>query len=255
MLISAPVALRWMEILAALAVLQGTFELLAVRAAISDTGTWRWSTLRAELPWLGGVLAYRPFIALLLVRGLAAAVLLTGGHGNVTAILWVTSLLVNVRFRGTFNGGSDMMLMVVLSALVAAHVSGDSTLVVRAALLYVAAHSLISYFIAGASKLASASWRSGAALAAFASTPHFAPPKALGRQLHSPARQRAASWAVIAFECSVPLVLVHPTAATAFVIAAFCFHLGNVWAFGLNRFLIVWAATWPALVYASTLIR
>ncbi|MEP7380175.1 MAG: HTTM domain-containing protein [Gemmatimonadota bacterium] len=246
-------ALRWMEVLASLAVVQGTLELLAARASLDDDGTWRWSTLSRELPWLGIVLRYRPFLGVLGVRLLAALLLLTGVRGGTAAALWVTSLLVNARFRGTTNGGSDMMLLVVLTALVVAHAAPDAETVQRAAVLYVAAQSFLSYFIAGVAKLASPAWRNGRAMRSFLSTPHFAVPPTLARVLGASGPLRVSSWGVMAFECAVPLAMTRPLACAAYVTVALGFHLGNAWAFGLNRFVLAWAATWPALLYASSL--
>ncbi len=246
-------ALRWMEVLASLAAVQGTLELLATRASFADDGTWRWSTLSRELPWLGFLLRYRAFLGVLALRLLAALLLLTEVHGGTAALLWITSLLVNIRFRGTTNGGSDMMNMVVLTALVVAHAAPGAETVQRAAVLYVAAQSFMSYFIAGVAKLASPAWRDGRAMRSFLSTPHFAVPPVLSRVLGSPEPIRALSWGVMAFECAVPLAMTRPLACAAYVTVAHGFHMGNAWAFGLNRFVLAWAATWPALLYASSL--
>lgn len=250
-------ALRWMEVLASLAIVQGTLELLAERASFRDDGTWRWATLARELRLLAPVLRYRPFLALLAVRLLAALLLLAGvrggAHGGVSLALWATSLLVNVRFRGTTNGGSDMMLMVVLSALTVAHAAPNTEWVRRAALLYVAAQSFMSYFVAGVAKLASPAWRDGRAVRSFLATPHFAVPPILVRSLLAPARLRAVSWGVMAFECAIPLAVTRPLACAAYLVVALGFHIGNAWAFGLNRFVLAWAASWPALLYVSSL--
>lgn len=253
--ITATTTLRWIEVLASLSVMQGTLELLVWRRHLADNGTWRWSTLSRELRWLAPVLAYRPFVGVLAVRVVSACVLLAGVHGAAAPLLWITSLLTNIRFRGSTNGGSDMMLMVVLTALAVAHLGASSPIVVQGALVYVAAQSMMSYFIAGAVKLINAPWRSGAALASFVATPHFGTPAVLRRQLTRPALARLASWAVMLFECAFPLALTGPRAAACFLALAACFHLGNVAAFGLNRFFLAWAASWPAVLFASTLVR
>lgn len=247
-------ALRATEILVALALVQGSFELLAMRRVLADDGIWRWAALAPELGWLRGVLAYRPFVAMLAFRLACAVLLLLGVHGAVAPALWLSTLLVNVRFRGTFNGGSDLMTMVVLSALVVAHLGNGSPVVVNGALLYVAAQAMLSYFVAGVAKLTNAEWRRGDALPAFVSRPDVAAPAAVRRLLADRRRRTGASWAVIAFECSLPLAFAGVGAAWVFVAVALVFHLGTVVAFGLNRFLLAWAAAWPAVVYAARLI-
>lgn len=246
--------LRGMELLVALAVLQGTLELLAVRRSFSDDGTWRWATLAREMAWLSPLLSYRSFVVLLVVRLFAAILLLAGVHGPVAPLLWTSSLLVNVRFRGTTNGGSDMMIMVVLGALVLAHLMPHAEWAQQGAVLYVAAQAFMSYFIAGVAKLASAAWRDGGAMRSFLLTPHLDVPPPLVRTFASPNRLRAFAWGVMTFECAAPVALLHPLACVGYIAVALVFHLANAWALGLNRFVLAWAATWPALLYASSLL-
>jgi Vitamin K-dependent gamma-carboxylase len=255
MIVDAGAAQRAMEVLAALAVMQGTLELLATRRVFADDGVWQWRTLRPDAPWLSWALAYRPFLVLLAIRIVAAMLLLAGVRWGVAPALWVTSLLVSVRFRGTSNGGSDMMLMVVLSALVVAHLGASRPAVVSAALLYVAAQSLMSYFIAGVVKAVNAPWRQGTAMRSFVRTPHFGVPAAIVSLFDSRAVSLIVSWGVIVFECAAPLALLDPRVCVAYMSLAALFHLGNVAVFGLNRFLLAWAASWPALLYASSLAR
>jgi hypothetical protein len=253
--VEATQALRWIEWLAAISVAQGSLELLAWRRHLRDDGTWRWPTLSRELGWLAPVLAYRPFVVLLVVRLAGAGLLLAGVRGGVAPLLWGTSLLVNLRFRGSTNGGSDMMQMVVLTSLVVAHMGGTSPVVVRAALVYLAAQAVLSYTVAGVVKLVNAPWRTGRALPAFLATPHFGAPRALQRLLANQRTAVALSWAVILFECAFPLALTGSAAAVAFVALAGAFHLGTIAAFGLNRFLPAWAAAWPAVLFTASMAR
>ncbi len=243
-------ALRAIEVLIGLSIAVGTLELFAVRGALADDGIWRWDTLAAELGGLRTLLAYGPFQAVLGVRLVAAALLVAGVHGPVAPVLWITTLLVNVRFRGTFNGGSDLMTMVVLSALVVAHLGAGSAVLVNLAIIYVAVQGVLSYFVAGVVKAVNPAWWRGSALAAFASRPDFGAPPAVRAVLGGSAG-RVVSWGVIAFEVAFPLSFTGVWAALAFVVAALVFHLANVVVFGLNRFLLTWAATWPAIVYVA----
>ena len=247
-------ALRATEILAALALMEGSLELLAMRRVFADDGIWRWASLAPELGRLRGVLAYRPFVALLAFRLALAVLLLAGVRGAVAPALWLSTLLVNVRFRGTFNGGSDLMAMVVLTALVVAHLGSGSPMLVNGALLYVAAQAMLSYFVAGVAKLTNADWRRGHALPAFVARPDVAAPAAVRRLLDGRGRRAAVSWSVVLFECTFPLAFSGVRPAWLFVAGALVFHLGTVVVFGLNRFLLAWAATWPAIVYVARLL-
>ena len=248
-------ALRATEVLVAVAIAIGTLELLALRRAFSDEGTWRWVSLAPELGRMGVVLRYRPFLLLLGVRLVAALALLAGitTGGLVALVLWVTSLLVNVRFRGTFNGGSDAMTMVVLTGLAVAHLGAGHPVVVTGAMLYIAAQAILSYFIAGVVKVVNPDWRNGEALRAFVARRDVAAPLVVQRLLEGRPARVAASWLVMGFELAFPLALASPPLAFALVGIAAAFHLGNVVTFGLNRFLMAWAASWPAVVAAASL--
>ena len=143
------------------------------------------------------------------------------------------------------------MTLVVLSGVAAAHIGAGSPLVVKGALLYVAIQTLLSYFVAGVVKLANAEWRRGYALRAFIAQPGYSVPALVSRILHTRLRVLVASWAVIIFECSVPAAVVSAQSATIFAATAFTFHIGNAYAFGLNRFLPTWAAAWPAVLFVA----
>ena len=90
-------ALLWMQRLLALAIVQQTVELLAVRHSADDRGIWRWDDLELPRP-LGRVLRYRPFVALLVARLVAAVATLVLPHVALYAFLFVASMLVSLRW-------------------------------------------------------------------------------------------------------------------------------------------------------------
>lgn len=247
-MLTLDVALRWMQGLAGVAALVGTLELLVTRASWGDDGTWRWRTLRDEMAWAGPFLSTRGFTLLLGARALTAAGLIVAPSLALAGALWVTSLLVNLRFRGPYNGGSDHMLMIVLTALVVAMAGAAVPVVVQGAMAWVGAQGVLSYWIAGLAKLRHRAWREGSVLPVLVAIPAYGVPARTQRLLSHGAIARVAAWGVLAFECVFPLVLLDERLAWAGVALAAAFHLTNAWTFGLNRFLLVWAATWPAIV-------
>jgi hypothetical protein len=148
-----------------------------------------------------------------------------------------------VRFRGTFNGGSDAMLLVVLLGLAIAR-SG----VPAVGLGYIAAQLVLSYVLAGVAKLREPRWRDGSALAALVALPSYGVPPALIGFLTRPAIARTAGYALLAFELGFPIALVDPTACRVLLVLAALFHLGNAIVFGLDRFLWAWLAAFPAVI-------
>jgi hypothetical protein len=249
-------SLGWTQRLAALAVALQTLELLKVRRVLADDGVWRWDILQrehAELPgplaWLfARILPYRELIALLWLRVLLS-VLLALGHGWAALLLFVSQLAICVRFRGTFNGGSDYMTMVVLSALTIAGLFPRSPTLVRACLGYVCAQLVLSYVIAGVAKLRQGAWWNGSLLKTLVATSRYGTPSWLAKAVGRVAP--LLSWLVMLFECAFPIALAGPRAALAFTVTGALFHLGNALTFGLNRFLFAWAAAYPALLHFS----
>lgn len=252
---SVATALRWTQILAAIAALVGTLELIVTRRSWGDRGTWQWRSLRDELPWAGAVLAARPFLFLLILRAVAALFLGWDPSLVATGTLWATSLLVHLRFRGPYNGGSDHMLMLVLSALFLASLGSGHPVMQRAAVVWIGVQATLSYFVAGVAKLRSAGWRRGTVLPALLAIPAYGAPRLARQLVGNRTIATTAAWGVLAFECGFPLALLTPAATTAAIALAVAFHTANAWVFGLNRFLLVWAATWPAIAAVGAMIQ
>ena len=248
-------ALIGVERLIAVAVILQTLELWQIRRVAADDGVWRWSTVRRDLEVfprivqraLDPLLSYRGFLGILVARMIAAGALLAAPHLWAVLVLLVSTVLLALRWRGSVNGGSDFMTLVVLTALAVAAAVPDRPLVTAGALLYIALQTCNSYFLAGLAKLRSPSWRDGTALPAFLAGAVHDDRALRDALLRRPALARLAAWTVMALECSAPLALLHPTACAALVAAVLAFHVGNVYAFGLNRFVWAWAATYPAL--------
>jgi len=248
-------AVAWTGRLTALALALQTLELLGVRRAWSDTGIWRWALLAPEhqalpapLRWLlAQLLPERRFAALLWLRLLAALALGVGVGPGMAPFLLLTQVAIGVRFRGTFNGGSDSFSVVLLCALSLAELLPERAPVQRAALLYIAVQLTLAYFVSGVAKLKHPEWRSGLALAGFLRSGRYGTPRALLRALDGPVRISALSMLVLGFECAFPLAWSGPGACGAFIALGLGFHLATWLLFGLNRFVFVWAAAYPAL--------
>jgi len=255
--LALPTAMLWTERLTALAVLLQTIELLQLRRAWADGGIWRWALLAPEhrslvapVRWLlAQLLPERRFTLLLGLRALAAMALGLGAGRGLAPFLLVTQVAICVRFRGTFNGGSDMLSVVLLGALSLAQLFEASPAAQTAALLYIAVQLTLSYFMAGVAKLRHAEWRTGGALASFIGD--YGAPRWLVLALDGKTRLTVSSWAVLGFECGFPLAWAGPRASALLVGLGLCFHLGAWLLFGLNRFVFVWAAAYPALCWCS----
>jgi hypothetical protein len=192
---------------------------------------WRWQTLAPDFPKvLAPVLRSHQLLNVL--RLVAAILAMYSPIPAALALMVVTTWLINVRWRGTFNGGSDFMTFHILLAWFIASVAPGFE---KACLLYIAIQVILSYFVAGIAKLRNPEWRSGHALETFLNRVDIMPPKNVCFIL---------SWVLMVFEVLFPLALKMPL---PFVVMAIFFHLTNVYVFGLNRFFFAWLAGYPAL--------
>lgn len=176
-----------------------------------------WSLRREVAPVWGWWVLARPVLA---AQAVAALGLCFDRRWALVALL--TTIWIGWGFRGTFNGGSDNMTVVVLCAL----------LWPAGGRLYLAVQLCLSYFVAGVVKLRQPSWWDGTALRAF-----------LG-----PGWPAWVGWGVIVWECLFPLALVSRGFAGGFCAVGVAFHLANCRLLGLNRFLWIWLAAYPALL-------
>jgi hypothetical protein len=249
-------AVSWMARLAGAATAVAALELLWVRRALADDGVFAWPVLRREFagaPRVVRVLAdvgfgYRGVCAVLAIQLAAGLALPWFGHPAAAWLAFATTLAVAIRFRGSYNGGSDAMLLIVTLAIALARTAPD-TGVARAGLAYAAVQLVLSYFVSGTAKLRDPAWRRGTALPILVALPHYQVSPRAQALLSRPAVSRLAGWAMLAFECSAPLALVNATACAALVIVGAGFHLANAVVFGLDRFLWTWLAAYPALLY------
>jgi len=199
--------IEWMPRLAALATAIAALELVIVRDAFSDRGVYAWSVLRRDYGVLarplGLIFSARGTLAVLVLQLAAAIALPLTTHAAPAWIAFGTSLAISVRWRGSYNGGSDAMLLVVLLAIA---IGRTAPAYANAALAYAAVQLVLSYFIAGVAKLADPAWRAGRALPILVALPQYRVPARAAALLASPRRGRVLAYAMLAIECTFPLV-------------------------------------------------
>jgi len=258
MTLDLPLAIRAFEVLLGWSLLLQSIEYLRLRQ-LDRVGDWR--IQRAEVPsaLVRQVLdrLYRPtlYTCMLWLRGALALALMLGQAGAGSAVLlFIMALLILLRWRGAFNGGSDFMTLVGLSGLLLAHVLGlftDAANAWRVAFWYVAVHSLSSYFVSGWVKLMRPEWRSGRALTVFLDHAVYGPLPA-NSIYRQPRLAMLCSWGFIVWEGLFPLALLDVRLAAMFCTVAAVFHFLVFWFFGLNRFFWAWLSTFPAILYCAS---
>jgi hypothetical protein len=254
--------IRCLELLSALSVLLQTLEYWRIAGSNDPTGVWSWSVQRADIPDSAARikrfldLAFSPvnYRGMLVLRGCAALILAWQGASlGVALVLFLIQLLLLVRWRGAFNGGSDFMTLVALTGILLAQwliLFLEPSMAWGAGLGYIAIHTLSSYFVSGWVKLKRPEWRSGQALTVFLNGGLFGPlpPDSLFRQ---PWVAFVCSWLFILWEGVFPLVLFNPDWVWFFGGVALLFHFLVFWFFGLNRFFWAWAANLSSIFFLS----
>jgi len=255
-------AARSVEALCGVSLIIQTIEFLALREPLSARGVWTYAIGQDDLAHASRV-TQRLFAFLsrdeiwlghLVMRLLASlALLIDGGSLPLVGFLFFGSVVVLIRWRGAFNGGSDFMTIVVLSGLFVARLCcayGDEDFGLRVGLIYIAIHSASSYFISGGVKLLNVDWRSGTALPLFLDGGVYGPLPAGSLYWKKPIAI-ICSWAFILWECLAPLAFLDVAFAFVYCAVAGVFHLLVFWYFGLNRFVFAWLSTFPAIIYVA----
>lgn len=256
---SVELALSWVQKLVSIAVLLQTIEVLLLKDVMSEKGTWKWSLIQKDFAIFPRTIArifdwlLRPdhFELILWIRLALSVLFFFVFHPFVGLFLFFSTCLISWRWRGTFNGGSDFMTLIVLGVLVIAAFAVASPSIQTGCLLYLGLQTASSYFISGFTKIKHANWRQGFALTGFLNLAVYNLPKGLGWILKNRRGAKGLSWGVMIFECLFPLALTSPKYSLVFIVAAIGFHFANWACFGLNRFLWSWLPTYPALYYCS----
>jgi hypothetical protein len=257
---------RCLEVLCGLSLLIQVAEYLRIAKSSDPQGVWSWPEQRADIPphpplfrrLLDVLFQPQAYRVQLWLRAVLALVLMIQGSSLLLLLaLFMGTLLLLVRWRGAFNGGSDFMTLVVLLGLfIAAGVNLLSApnlnpaLGWRAGFAFIALQAISSYFLSGSVKLLRPEWRNGRALTLFLNEA-VRGPLTPGHWLRQAGLARLGSWAFILWECAFPLALLQAEWALLFCLVAAVFHFLVFWFFGLNRFFWAWLATFPAIIWCA----
>lgn len=230
-----------------------------------------WPTIRSYFPWALVRTRYRSLVRqakpvssaqgslriLAIPTGIAAtAAAIWFPAGSPTLVLlclvvFVGQLLKNARLIYGLDG-SDQMQVVLWGSLTAFSVSPHGAVAYGAA-IFIAAQLILSYLSSGVAKLFGKDWRSGQAVGYILRTNSHGSAWA-ARFLKRFKLSRAISWATVAFEIAMPLVvLVGNTRLTVgMLVVGVLFHAAIAVVIGLNTFFWQFTATYPCVLFVST---
>ena len=249
-------AMSWVLRIGSVGVAISSLESLLRRTDLGPGGLLDGEAQLTRARWLLRFAFHAPAgraVALTGTRLVAACALIAGGDNFELAragaiVIAITTLLL--RFRSPLGiHASGAMVMVTFTAAAFGMAVG-TRLSLNFTLAFIAAQACLAYFVAGASKLAEPSWRSGRAIPLISSTLMWGN-GAHATVLNSHRRLALAlCWVTMLGECSVPLALVVPLPA-AFVIlgCAGAFHVLTAIEMGLNSFVWAFGSTYPAIIF------
>jgi hypothetical protein len=165
-------------------------------------------------------------------------------------IIFFTQIYFALRYRGSFNGGSDYLGLMISLGLCLILLFPNFPLIDRGVMYYLALQLTFSYFFAGQIKVKEILWRRGEALPAFFKQTIFIKNSFLESLIKHKKLMFLLSWFVMLWEISFPLVWINSTICLIYCFIGLLFHLGNFWIFGLNRFLLLWPLLYPILYLA-----
>lgn len=232
------------------AILLQSIEMLIIAGKKEFLSIWSFENLKIELPFRSFfkvLFSKNGFKILLLIQFVFLAASLLDQNRMYFLAVAAIQLLICLRFRGLFNGGSDMMVFVIATGLIIGGKFG---------VIYIGIHTIYSYFKAGIVKIIQPSWRSSIAIGQLLGTSLFSQSRNFGVYLQ---QKRFLSYllcyTVLIFELSFPLALISVKATYVYFFLAMAFHFINFVFFGLNRFFWIWMAAWPSIFYCAELIR
>jgi len=245
--------LRLSLVLLSVSLLIQGFELYSLCGRIASNTPWSWAHVRRDFNhWPPAVLfildrIYEVNFKYLILLQLTLAFFLSVIPSFAVPALTALYILIALRFRGNFNGGSDSMSMMVLISLNFALYNSTTNIGFH----LVGFYCTVSYFIAGLVKLKNKYWRTGFALKVFLTQSNYSIPEPIQKWAHQRIFILLSSTLVILFECTFPIIWLLPGLTKLYVAGALIFHIINYFCLGLNRFVFAWAATYPALFFCT----
>lgn len=259
------VSLAVTKVLLAVWCLMSTLEWIRNFDLFKDDGllSWRILSLRPGRIFRSDcatrLFCTRSTSVVLILRLVAAAALLVSNDALLLCaallVIVATSYFLAARTWLGEDGADQMGQLVAIGALLmAAGLAAHEQVISFAGTLLIGGQLLISYFVAGFSKLLSPEWRSGHAVIGVMGTHSYG--HALGARVLSGSGllSRGFCWLVILGEMLFPLALFAPHDVLLCALAAFfLFHLTNAWLMGLNTFVWPFAAAYPSVVILGDL--
>lgn len=229
--------------------------------AILKTSSFYRSHNRFIRAILDGVLEFRVWFLIILIRGFSGIVLFFLPQQNLLStfcllFLFLSSSVINLQIR-PFRPETDNRFALQISGALLLLALVPTPLVSDACMWFIALMSCITYATAGISKLFEKEWRvgNGLIMAINAREMIFSDTMILFLNRHKKLL-KIMTWMTIAMDSLFPLVFIAGPPYFLFFIAwGVCFHLFIAIFLRLGKFFWVWISTYPAIIYIAIKIH
>ena len=166
-------------------------------------------------------------------------------------ILLVCTLAYNIRCPYGLSGDHQMTTIVLLGLFLAS-LQPENPFAQRVCLWFIGLQGVLSYVVAGWSKLSSPAWRSGQAISGVMRTNTYGNPAFAQAVQKWPLLALLAAWGTMLFESAFPLVFSGwMPVRSAFLSAGILFHCQVAFLMGLNLFFWAFLSTYPAILFCA----
>ena len=256
-------AIRAVELIAACGIAISSIEWLTNARHLRDDALLSWPIARLRTRALSNgaiprtldpLLGYPGVLWVIGIRSVAALVLIsnmTDGpiRAGATAVVALAAIAISVRSPFGLDG-SDQMATFLFSTLALTRLF-PGPVTENIFLWVVCLQACLAYFTAGFAKLVSPVWRSTTVIPGVASTRMYGSPAAARLMAGRPWLSAGIAWTVIVPECLFPLVLVVPFPGVLALLGwGALFHILTGVMMGLNTFIWMFLATYPAVLWA-----
>ena len=247
-----------------------SLEFIFIRKEFSDVGAFPWKILRFEhqrylssniRPAISGLFSYGGVLTTLVIRIVAlVAILFTPINSlqfTICVVIIVATLII-MHSRQVYGGeGSDQMSLIIsICLLTGGGIFMNHGYMAQISLFFLAAQSCLSYTAAGIAKLISPKWRSGYATFEIFNTASHGSLNVASFLSKNRALSYTLSWSAILFESSFAVCLISPWPVLLSILTlGIIFHFVNAIVMGLNSFLWIFVATYPAIIYTAASIH
>ncbi|WP_147441694.1 hypothetical protein [Mycetocola lacteus] len=187
--------------------------------------------------------------AALLARVLGGLSLISSQKNSVrkySACIIVCSQIFTSKYTLNGSDGADQMAGVIHAASVLGRTRGgeNSDLAVG----FIGCQIIASYFASGFAKMFGSEWRNGTAAERVARTHSYGDKKLYEMLRSRPEFSRFITHATVVLETFFPLIVATQWGRALGLISMLMFHVANAHFLGLGRFLVAFAAGYPAVV-------